>query len=204
MADKETSNHFQANFEENAEKNSNAEDNHNINNNLRDLPECPVCLEEIKIIPIFECTNGHVICSDCIPKLQKCPICRNESMPVRSSKSEEVILEIVGLQSENMLEKSQNLTWGLGSKSNIENNVRGIETISSSVRIEIEDRYEAIQELWSIWSRADKIEVIICIIILLSFFGLFIIFIYDAAVPPTSRVLFFRESSPAQWIWGHP
>ena len=72
MADTEISNNFQANFEETAEKVSNAEgeENHVINNNLRDLPKCPVCLEEIRIIPIFECTNGHVICSDCIPKLE--------------------------------------------------------------------------------------------------------------------------------------
>ena len=201
MADTEILNNFQANFEEIAEKVSNAEgeENHVINNNLRDLPECPVCLEEIRIIPIFECTNGHVICSDCIPKLQKCPICRNESMPVRSSKSEEVILEIVGLQSENMPEKSQNLRWGLGSQSNIESNVIRIETISSSVRIEIENRRvnQSIKELWRTWSIADKIEVIISSIILLSFLGLLIIWIYDVVVPSNSRVLFFRS---LQWL----
>ena len=104
-------------------------------------------------------------------------------MPVRSSKSEEVILEVMGLQPVNMPKKSQNLRWCLGSQSNLESNVTGIETISSSVRIEIENRRfnEEIQEVWSTWSRADKIQVIVCIIILLIFLGLLIFWIYSAA-----------------------
>ena len=151
MAASETVMNSQAlsNFEENAEKSSNIEENCPIKYNEEDLPECPVCYEEIKIIPTFECTNGHVICSNCIPKLDKCPICRNNSMPVRSSKSEEIILEVIGLLSENMPEKPQNFRWSLEAQFNAESNEvqirsetngRTIPTISSSVRIEIHRR----------------------------------------------------------------
>ena len=164
------------NFEENAEKSSNFEENHPIQYNVGDLPECPVCYEEIKIVPTFECTNGHVICSNCIPKLDKCPICRNNSMPVRSSKSEEVILEVMGLQSENM--KSQNLRWGLGSQPNSESNVGGIESISSLVRIEIGNGTLNPARR----RRNDNIEAIPKIIALLMILGWLIFWIYEASI----------------------
>ena len=180
MANKETSNHFQANFEDITEKVSNAEENQIIKNNLRDLPECPVCLEEIKTIPIFECKNGHVICSDCIPKLEKCPICRNNSLPVRSSKSEEVILEVMGLQSENM--KSQNLRWGLGSQPNSESNVGGIESISSLVRIEIGNGAFNPAAISRSRRRNENIEAIPKIIALLIILGWLIFWIYEASI----------------------
>ena len=36
---------------------------------LKDLLQCPVCIDPIKTTPIHQCANGHVICKDCIPKL---------------------------------------------------------------------------------------------------------------------------------------
>ena len=53
--------------------------------------DCPVCLEKIESKHIFQCNNGHVICKNCIPKLEKCPICKNKSKPSRNLKLEEVI-----------------------------------------------------------------------------------------------------------------
>ena len=167
------------NFEENAEKSSNFEENHPIQYNVGDLPECPVCYEEIKIVPTFECTNGHVICSNCIPKLDKCPICRNNSMPVRSSKSEEIILEVIGLLSEDMPEKPQILRWGLESRLNAESNEvqinmeTNVSTIASSIRIEIEDRrYVSTQNVEQLSSRANIILKIIAIIVILILLGM--------------------------------
>ena len=40
--------------------------------------DCPVCLENIESKHIFQCNNGHLICKNCIPKLERCPICRNK------------------------------------------------------------------------------------------------------------------------------
>ena len=37
--------------------------------------ECPVCLE-IACSPIFMCSDQHLICSTCRPKLSNCPECR--------------------------------------------------------------------------------------------------------------------------------
>ena len=41
------------------------------------LPECPVCLEEMKPpMRIFSCTNGHLICDDCKASVSVCTHCR--------------------------------------------------------------------------------------------------------------------------------
>ena len=40
--------------------------------------ECPVCFQTIDSFPIDKCQNGHVVCKDCHPKLENCPICRDE------------------------------------------------------------------------------------------------------------------------------
>ena len=57
---------------------------------FRDLLECPVCIEPILSAPIHQCTNGHVVCNGCIAKLNSCPICRNDSTPVRNLMLEEI------------------------------------------------------------------------------------------------------------------
>ena len=45
---------------------------------FKDLLECPVCFQTIDSFPIDKCQNGHVVCKDCHPKLENCPICRDE------------------------------------------------------------------------------------------------------------------------------
>jgi len=40
------------------------------------LVECPVCLEEPKEVPIYQCEKGHIICKGCYPKLALCPVCK--------------------------------------------------------------------------------------------------------------------------------
>ena len=39
--------------------------------------ECPVCLEVPETTPIFQCSQGHIHCNACHPKLNNCPICRS-------------------------------------------------------------------------------------------------------------------------------
>jgi len=39
------------------------------------LLECPVCYE-ISAPPIYKCPREHLVCSNCIPKVNKCPSCR--------------------------------------------------------------------------------------------------------------------------------
>ena len=38
--------------------------------------ECPVCLEVSKAAPIFKCSDDHLICKECRPKVGECPQCR--------------------------------------------------------------------------------------------------------------------------------
>lgn len=39
------------------------------------LLECPICLDTVRR-PIFQCTNGHLLCSSCRNKTHQCPVCR--------------------------------------------------------------------------------------------------------------------------------
>ena len=43
---------------------------------LRKSLECPVCFETPKAGPLYQCQNGHILCSVCIDKVQECPQCR--------------------------------------------------------------------------------------------------------------------------------
>ena len=69
---------------------------------IRDLLECPVCMEIIKSVPVYQCANGHVICMDCIEQLHNCPICRNDSELRRSLKLENIVQRLEGIQPENV------------------------------------------------------------------------------------------------------
>ena len=85
---------------------------------LRDLLECPVCMDTIKSVPVYQCTNGHVMCKDCIEKLNNCPICRNDSALVRSLKLENIVQRLEGIQYENeetTTAKPNLQKWGKGS-----------------------------------------------------------------------------------------
>ena len=100
-------------------------------------------------------------------------------MPVRSSKSEEIILEVIGLLSEDMPEKPQILRWGLESRLNAESNEvqinmeTNVSTIASLIRIEIEDRrYVSTQNVEQLSSRANIILKIIAIIVILILLGM--------------------------------
>ena len=53
---------------------------------IRDLKkalECPVCFYTPKTGPLYQCENGHIICSGCNGKVNKCPECRVDLPNVR-------------------------------------------------------------------------------------------------------------------------
>ena len=75
-------------------------------------------MELIKSVPVYQCANGHVICMDCIEKLNNCPICRNDSELRRSLKLEDIVQRIEGIQPENdqaTAAKPNLQKWGKGS-----------------------------------------------------------------------------------------
>ena len=85
---------------------------------VRDLLECPVCMDTIKLVPVYQCTNGHVICKDCIEKLNNCPICRNDSALVRNLKLENIVqrLDTIHPEDDGTTTAKPNLQkWGKGS-----------------------------------------------------------------------------------------
>ena len=91
-------------------------------------------METIKSVPVYQCNNGHVICKDCIKKLNNCPICRNDSAPARTLQLEKIVQRLEGIPPKNdaPITANPNLQkWGMGS-------VRSYGTIPNQVtRIEI-------------------------------------------------------------------
>ena len=83
---------------------------------IKGLLECPVCMKAIKSAPIHQCTNGHVVCKDCIPKCENCPICRNDSTIARNLIFEQIIekFSAVELANEEPSEKTKIQKWGKG------------------------------------------------------------------------------------------
>lgn len=46
--------------------------------NLKKALECPVCFYTPNNGPLYQCENGHILCSGCIEKVQECPQCRTK------------------------------------------------------------------------------------------------------------------------------
>ena len=49
----------------------------NAGSDLASLFECPVCFDYV-LPPILQCHAGHLVCSNCRPKLTCCPTCRGQ------------------------------------------------------------------------------------------------------------------------------
>jgi len=54
---------------------SNTTNNTETEEDLTSLFECPVCFEYV-LPPIYQCEAGHLVCTECRPKLGNCPTCR--------------------------------------------------------------------------------------------------------------------------------
>ena len=147
---------------------------------LRDLLECPVCMETIKSVPVYQCINGHVICKVCIEKLNNCPICRNDSVLVRSLKLENIVQRLEGIQPEKKGSTTATThlqKWGKVS-------VRSYGTINGPYqepRVEIpipqvainQDVEAARLQIAQIQCEQNKIAALFILFCLLLFFGLF-------------------------------
>jgi len=45
------------------------------------VPECPVCLSQFNSYSrVFQCSEGHFVCEKCNPRVEHCPVCREEMM----------------------------------------------------------------------------------------------------------------------------
>lgn len=71
-----------------------------IEDKKKDL-ECPVCFETAET-PIYQCTQCHLVCKDCIPSLKICPECCLEypKSPFRNRYAEKMGEEIKKLSEE--------------------------------------------------------------------------------------------------------
>lgn len=56
---------------------------------LLNLFECPVCFD-YALPPILQCQSGHIVCSNCRPKLACCPSCRSPLGNIRNLSMEKV------------------------------------------------------------------------------------------------------------------
>jgi len=71
-----------------------------IEDKIKDLT-CPVCFETAET-PVYQCTEGHLICKECLPSLKICPECRAmyPKTPFRNRFAEKMVEEIVKLSAE--------------------------------------------------------------------------------------------------------
>uniref|UniRef100_A0A0D3CYF3 RING-type E3 ubiquitin transferase n=1 Tax=Brassica oleracea var. oleracea TaxID=109376 RepID=A0A0D3CYF3_BRAOL len=59
--------------------------------NSSEILDCPTCLEPLRG-PIYQCVNGHITCSPCLPRVYKqCPVCRIPIGNIRCRAMEMVI-----------------------------------------------------------------------------------------------------------------
>ena len=61
---------------------------------IGNLMECNVCLCVPKYERIYQCERGHILCSDCRPKLSICPVCRISLGNTRCLIAEKVLGEL--------------------------------------------------------------------------------------------------------------
>ncbi|XP_033227267.1 E3 ubiquitin-protein ligase SIAH1A-like isoform X2 [Belonocnema kinseyi] len=65
---------------------------------LEDILQCPVCFERPQR-PIYQCRDGHHICSSCRMKLQVCPMCQGAYNGSRSFIAEHLALKLDDIKS---------------------------------------------------------------------------------------------------------
>ena len=74
-------------------KSPNAENKTEITfESLKEDLDCPVCYDVPESLPIYQCTQGHIICNSCYPKLNNCPVCRvNLKSKIRALIAEKIL-----------------------------------------------------------------------------------------------------------------
>ena len=61
---------------------------------IREILECPVCLEPPASIPIYTCDNGHILCHCCHQRFTNCPTCQTKLEDKRCLVLEKMVSEI--------------------------------------------------------------------------------------------------------------
>ncbi|XP_011646461.1 retinol dehydrogenase 13-like isoform X3 [Pogonomyrmex barbatus] len=61
---------------------------------LASLFECPVCFDYV-LPPILQCQSGHLVCTNCRPKLSCCPTCRGPLGNIRNLAMEKVASNVM-------------------------------------------------------------------------------------------------------------
>lgn len=51
---------------------------------IMEMLECPACLDYPRSKPIFSCSNGHIVCSECRKniKTESCPLCKDPNLKI--------------------------------------------------------------------------------------------------------------------------
>ena len=63
---------------------------------IEDILKCTQCLETTRKHPVFQCEGGHILCTDCYPRVQICPICHKElNIRIRSLVAEMLISRLI-------------------------------------------------------------------------------------------------------------
>ena len=68
--------------------------------------ECPVCFETASV-PIFMCSEMHLICNRCRPKIKECPECR---LPYSGQPKRHRFAEKTAEELEELVQKMRKLT----------------------------------------------------------------------------------------------
>jgi len=56
-----------------------SQENASLSNSMEEFKEaikCPICFEVPRVGPISVCPEGHLVCKECKPKIDNCPVCR--------------------------------------------------------------------------------------------------------------------------------
>ncbi|XP_023214808.1 E3 ubiquitin-protein ligase SIAH1B-like [Centruroides sculpturatus] len=56
---------------------------------LISLLNCPICYTRVRP-PVYQCTNGHIVCADCRPRITNCHTCREPLGHIRSLIAEQI------------------------------------------------------------------------------------------------------------------
>ena len=65
---------------------------------LMNMLECPICLDTADRAPIYQCPEGHLLCSECNSRLTECPQCGHALMNSRNRTAEELASKLQGLK----------------------------------------------------------------------------------------------------------
>ena len=85
---------------------------------LKEDLDCPVCYDVPKSLPIYQCTQGHIICNSCYPKLNNCPVCRvnlNKVYKIRALIAEKILQKHRDVPYNQLMTSDQGQGWSIWS-----------------------------------------------------------------------------------------